>query len=282
MRLNSGFIILCLFFAVPAAYGQPGTVQDRQLKIIEPEEVEQLDPAFEMIMEKLDGDLRYVLSAPVRLTPKGTAVTGLTLLGTFFLLNEDEEYLTEITATEGEKSDRAYNRLRSLGHHVPEAAAGLYLVGYFLDNTGLKSRALGSLEAVAITALISVGTSYAIGHKGPMDSESSDEFEPLSKHHSMPDMSSSLIFSMASVFAYDRPLHQSLIFYGIAAGTAMSRVYFEEAWPSDVFLGSVFGTVIGRTVAARSRRDREPSFSILPVLEHNAKPAVGLKIEFRL
>jgi hypothetical protein len=62
----------------------------------------------------------------------------------------------------------------------------------------------------------------------------------------------------------------------------MSRLYHEEAWPSDVFLGSVLGTVIGRTIAARSMGNREPPFSLIPVLEHNAKPAVGLMVEFTL
>jgi hypothetical protein len=62
----------------------------------------------------------------------------------------------------------------------------------------------------------------------------------------------------------------------------MSRVYLEESWPSDVFIGSVLGTVIGRTIAARSMGEREPAFSVLPILEHNAEPAVGVMVEFRL
>lgn len=282
MRISAVFLLLCILFTVPAAYGQGDDYQERQLKILEPEEIEQLDPAFEMIMLKLDGDLRYVLSAPVRLTPKGTALTGLTVLGTLFLLNEDERYIEAVTDAKGDRSDRGYDRLRVLGRHVPETTAGIYLLGYFLDDTDMKSRALGGLEAVAITALLTAGSGYVIGHKGPDDVESSSEFEPFSKYHSMPDMNSSLVFSVASTFAYDRPWHQSLLIYGVAAGTAMSRVYHEEAWPSDVFLGSVLGTAIGRTVAARSRGGKEPSFSVLPVLQYNAQPAIGLELEFKL
>jgi len=282
MKLLAGFFAFCMLFTVQAVYGQDRDLPERQLKIIEPEEVETLDPAFEMIMEKLDGDLQCVLSSPVRLTPKGSALTGLTLLGTLFLLNEDEDYLSATTATKNESSDRFYDRLDVLGGHIPEMAAGLYLLGYFLDETSLKSRALGGIEAVAITALITAGSGYLIGHKGPEDGASSGEFEPFNKYHSMPDMNSSLIFSVASVFSYNRPWYHGFLYYGIAAGTAMSRVYLEKSWPSDVFLGSVVGTVIGRTVAARSMGDREPSFSVIPVLEYNARPAVGLKVEFKL
>jgi hypothetical protein len=282
MRLTAAFLAIFIIFMAPAAYCQEDGSQERRLKIIEPREIEPLDPAFEMIMQKLDGDLRHVLSAPVRLTPKGTALAGLTAFGTLFLLNEDENYKDAFTDSKGDRSDRVYDRLGVLGRHVPEATASIYLLGYFLDDTDLKSRALGGLEAVAITALLTAGSGYIIGHKGPNDIDSSDEFEPFSRYHSMPDMSSSLVFSAASAFAYDRPWHQSLIIYGIAAGTAASRIYHEEAWSSDVFLGSVLGTAIGRTVAARSRGDREKSFSVLPVLEYHAEPAIGLKLEFKL
>ena len=134
MKLPSGVLTLCLLLVVSTAYGQSGSLQDRQLKIIKPEEIEKLDPAFEMIMQKLDGDLRYILSAPVRVTPKGTALTGLTVLGTLFFLNSDENLLDHVTDDEGDRSNKTFGRLRVLGRHVPETTAGLYLLGYFLDD----------------------------------------------------------------------------------------------------------------------------------------------------
>ncbi|UCG38989.1 MAG: phosphatase PAP2 family protein [bacterium] len=261
---------------------QPKPSQERRLKILEREEPERLDPAFEMIMEKLDEDLRYVISSPIRMTPKATAVTGLTVLGTLFLINVDEKWAEEVVTSREGKSDRAYERLRVLGRNVPATTAGLYLLGYFLEDRSLKSRALEGFEAVAITALVTAGSGYLIGHKEPEDSTEAGEFEPLNKYHSMPDMSSSLVFSLAGVFAYERPWHQALLYYSIAAGTAVSRVYYEEAWPSDVFLGSVIGTAIGRTVASRARKGAREDVTVLPMLEFNAKPVLGLRIEFRL
>jgi hypothetical protein len=278
------FLFLC-FIQVggTALYAESEGAPERQLRILEPPgKVQRLDPAFEMIMEKIDGDLRDILSSPLRLTPKGTAITGLTLLGTLYLLNEDEEYLSDIADTRRESSDDTFDRLRVLGRNVPSTAAGLYLMGYFFDSKTLKSNSLESLEAVAITALITAGSGYVIGHKGPQDSLDSDEFEPVSKFRSMPDMDSSLIFSIASVYAYEKPVLESLLYYGIATGTAYSRLYFQEAWPSDVFLGSILGTAIGRTVASRSRNGERSKYTVLPVLEHNGQAAIGLKVEFKL
>ena len=71
---------VCFGVMVPQAYAQAEEEPDRQLRVLEPaDEVQHLDPAFEMIMDKIDGDLRYIISSPVRMTPKGTAITGLTL-----------------------------------------------------------------------------------------------------------------------------------------------------------------------------------------------------------
>lgn len=274
---------ICFLALIPQVLAQSEVEVDRQLRILEPtDEIQRLDPAFEMIMEKIDGDLRYILSSPVRLTPRGTAITGLTLLGTVFLLNQDEEYLSDIADARDEDSDGALERLRVLGRNVPSTAAGLYLLGYLTDSRSLKSSSLESLEAVAITALITGSSAYLIGHKGPQDSQDSGKFEPLSRYRSMPDMDSSLIFSMASVYAYEKSTLEALVYYGIAAGVAYSRLHFEGAWPSDVFLGSVLGTAIGRTVAARSRNGVGSNFTLLPVLEHNGQAAVGLMVAFKL
>jgi len=274
---------VCFGVTIPQAHAQSGEEPDRQLRILEPkEEVQQLDPAFEMIMNKIDGDLRYVLSSPVRMTPKGTAITGLTLLGTIFLLNRDEDFLLDIGDTRTESSDDVFERFRVLGRNIPATVGGLYLLGYFIDNKNLKSNSLESLAAFSITALITAGSGFVIGHKGPGDSAYSGDFEPFKKYHSMPDMNSSLIFSVASVFAYEKPFLEALLYYGIATGTAYSRLYFQDAWPSDVFLGSVLGTAIGRTVAARSKKGRGSNFTLLPVLEQNGNAAFGLKVEFKL
>lgn len=274
---------ICFGVMIPQVHAQSETEPDRQLRILEHSDgIQRLDPAFEMIMEKIDGDLRHILSSPMRLTPRGTAITGLTLLGTLFLLNEDEEYLSDIADARNENSDDIFERLRVLGRSVPETVAGLYLLGYFFDSRNLKSSSLESLEAVAITALITAGSGYVIGHKGPQDSGNSDEFEPFNKYRSMPDMNSSLIFSIASVYAYQKNFLEAMLYYGIAAGTAYSRLHFEDAWPSDVFLGSVLGTAIGRTVAARSRNGEGSNITLVPVLEHNGEAAIGLKVEFKL
>ncbi len=285
-RITITALCVLMLTGISPVHGQDQDLSgsDRQLRILEPDEpILRLDPAFEMIMEKVDEDLKYVLSSPVRLTPQATALTGLTVLTTFYLLNRDEDYADDVIDTQDERNDKMYGRFRVLSRHLPGVTAGLYLLGYFLDNKGLKSRSLAGLEALAITGLISGSTGYIIGHQGPDDSPTADQFDPFNRYRSMPDMSSSIVFSVASVFAYEAPWHRALFYYTVAAGTAMSRVYYQDAWPSDIFLGSVIGTAIGRTIAARSRNNgEEASYTLIPILEHRGQAAAGLKLEWKL
>ncbi|MEE8546933.1 MAG: hypothetical protein V3S63_02395, partial [bacterium] len=163
------------------------SVDSRQLTIIEPDEDHpQLDPAFDMIMEKLDRDLDYLLSAQFRMTPKGTAYLGVTLLTTIYLLDFDDEYLDDISSKRGESSDRIYSRLNCIGSNIPEIAAGMYLLGGFLKSQTLKTKSLQGLEASALTALVAIGTGYLIGHVEPDQANDAGEFKILTENRSMP------------------------------------------------------------------------------------------------
>lgn len=273
---------LLLLAVVVAPAVVRGQENQRSLTILEPEEPLQLDPAFEMIMEKMDNDLKYILSAPFRLTPKGTAIAGITVLTTLFFLEMDEEYLADISSEGGEQSERTYNRLRVLGRHVPEITAGLYLLGYFMDNDTIKSRSLEGLEAVAFTALVTATSAFFIGHAPPDEGIGSNEYRWFSDYRSMPDINAALVFSLASVLAYEQKWPAQLLYYSVAAGTGASRIHDQEAWPSDVFLGAVIGTVVGRTVSSLSRKSGDNRVSARPIVVVGGRPATGLGLTWKL
>jgi membrane-associated phospholipid phosphatase len=52
--------------------------------------------------------------------------------------------------------------------------------------------------------------------------------------------------------------------YTIAAGTALSRIYIDKHWASDVFAGAVFGYACGRFIWKHNR-----GITIIPSLSHN-------------
>ncbi len=259
-----------------------GEEPGRSLRVYEPAEAPSpLDPAFDLVMEKVDGDLRYVLLSPFRITPKGAATAGMAAIVTLYLLDRDEDYLDDLSNERGHTSDKVFGRLRVLGGNVPEFTAGLYLAGYFLDSQDLKSRSLQGLEAVAITALLTGASGYLLGHASPGQSPESQEFESFSDYHSMPDMNTALTFSLASVMAYDRGWAGTLGAYAVATGVGLQRLYDREAWPSDVFIGAVLGAAIGRSVAYLSHTPDEKGATLVPYVTGGREPATGLMAQWR-
>jgi hypothetical protein len=273
--------LLCFTLSGSAVMAADDGQGNRSLTILEPSESVKLDPAFEMIMEKLDDDLDHILSAPFRLTQKGTAVAGMTVLTTLFFLDMDEEYLLDFSEERGDRSRYAYGRLAVLGRHIPEVTAGLYLLGYFTGSDRLKSGALEGFEAVAITALLTASSAFIIGHAPPSAEVGSGEFEWLSDYRSMPDINTALTFSLAGVLAYERGWFEQAAYFTIAAGVGAARLYDEEAWPSDVFLGAVLGTVIGRTVASLSHQDGD-RLSMDPVVVVDGRAVPGVRLRWEL
>lgn len=257
------------------------TEESRRLTIIEPDrEPEQLDPAIGMVMDKLDRDLNYLLSAPFRMTPKGTAYFGLTLLTTIYLLDFDDEYLDDISSERGSASDRIYDRLNILGSNIPEVAAGMYLLGSFVNSPTLKTKSLQGLEASALTALIALGTGYLIGHAGPDQSTDTGEFRTLTQNRSMPDLSTALSFSFAGVLAHEQRYLPQIAIYSLTTGIGLARLYDRKAWPSDVFLGAVLGLTIGKTVAKLSTKPVGEKISFYPTMISSPNPTMGVGLKY--
>ncbi len=273
----------CLILAsAPAAFADAEDIRTgRKLTVLEPEEGGQLDPAFDLIMEKLDSDINYFLSAPFRMTPKATAYFGVTILTTIYLLDFDDEYLDDISSKQGSSSDRIYERLNVAGSNIPEIAAGMYLLGSFVKSRALKSKSLQGLEASALTALFAGVSGYFIGHAAPDQSASSGNFRSLTQFRSMPDLSTALSFSFAGVLAYDQRLMPQIVIYGLTTGIGFARLYDRQAWPSDVFLGAVMGITVGRTVAHRSRGSSPDRLSIYPTSLSSSSSALGVGLSYK-
>jgi len=276
-------ISIFILLVYPAMiHADDGQVDERTLTVLEStENADRLDPGFEMVMEKVDNDLQYLLSAPFRLTPKGTAIAGITLVTTLVLLYNDEGALSNISGKNDGFDDNTFRFFNDLGEYVIPITAGAYLVGYLFKDQRIKSSTLMSLEAAALTALFTGATQLLLARDSPEDGNGSDEFRPFSGFGSMPDMDTALTFSIASVMAYQRGVLANIFWYGIATGVGLSQLYYESAWPSDVFLGAVFGTVIGRAVSYLSTNSLGDRISLTPTIIYASRPAYGMKISYR-
>jgi hypothetical protein len=268
----------------PAAFSAPEDVSAPpallRLTILPPEGGETLDPAVEAISHKLDRDLTYLLSSPLRATPKGAATLGVVLLGTLAMAGKDGDWSASLAGPRGKTEEEALDRLRVLGAHVPETALALYLAGYAFDSPQLKSGALQGAEAVAFTALFSAVSAPLIGHADPRQAADSRTFRPFDRYHAMPDMEAGMAFALASAFSYGRDVWTEAGCYLLAGGVALARARHRAAWPSDLFLGAVLGIAVGRTIPSLSSPD--DAVSLGPsLIDSPAGPAPGVALTFR-
>lgn len=282
MRFKVLFLALSLVVAPSALWADEAKNDTRVLTVLEPEvEHVSLDPAFEMVMAKVDKDLHYLLSSPFRLTPKGTALVGLTLITTLYLIDNDEKYLDDISGGSDDRYRKIYEPLQDLDRYLLEATAGIYLLGYIRDDRGMKSDALLGLESAGLSALFTGVPAFIIGRSAPEDSGGPEEYKPFKKLGSLPDVGSSIVFSIAGALSRGRGVAHSIFWYSLATGVGLSRVYGGDAWPSDVFLGAAIGTVIGRTVAGLSQENSEAGLTLAPVVTASSSAyGLGVRSEF--
>ncbi len=128
----------------------------------------------------------------------------------------------------------------------------VYAVGFFSRNRSVRSLGLKSAEALIYSAAITQILKIAFGRYRPYNEEGNVTFEPFSfeeSKYSLPSGHATAAFALASVFssAFDN-LAWEIFCYGTAGAISAARVYHDEHWLSDVFLGSVIGYSVGKFV----------------------------------
>lgn len=98
---------------------------------------------------------------------------------------------------------------------------------------------------------------------------------------SFPSGHSTIAFALASSISayYDDRLYLALPLYAMASLTAWQRVYQQKHWPSDVLMGALLGTFIGRKVA-RWQKEAVLQLSLCPLPHSNA--ATALRVVYHL
>ena len=132
--------------------------------------------------------------------------------------------------------------------------------------------------SVAIVLRTLTGRRWPAARQGPYSFhfiEFDDTYQAFPSGHCV------VAFSMATVLAerFDNTLASVLLYAG-ATSVALSRIYVDHHWASDIFLGSAIGYFTGKYVASRERsrsgeKKDAQAWSITPV-----PGGMGLSIRF--
>lgn len=210
-------------------------------------------PAFRMRVEQ------SVSSSPtLPQWARGTAVAGGAVLASALLDKPADRFVKDHAAS------TVLHKWGNAGKVMPVALVGAAGAAIAFGDERLQNIGIISLQAVAASVAVSVGTKYVVGRARP-----GEELGPWSQvgsqgkrsDASFPSGHAAVAFAAVTPFAqeYDAPW-----LYGVAALGAAGRVANRQHFVSDVVAGSVVGYVMGSWLWQSQRDQKRSSFSIVP------------------
>ncbi len=162
--------------------------------------------------------------------------------------------------------------------------AGIYGAGLFTGNDKLRKRGLYSSEAFIIAGIAVSALKVIIGRRRPYKGESNLVFHPFpffdNDYKSLPSGHTTVAFAVSTVMAkMSESIYLKIFWYGLASSTALARVYHNQHWASDIFLGAGLGYFVGKFVFDYNTNEVKKSLSVkvIPTLSFNR---IGLSILF--
>lgn len=132
--------------------------------------------------------------------------------------------------------------------------------------------------SLALAGVANQGLKAVLGRERPNANASAFDFDPLHLDTAFPSGHATMAFAMATSLADDvHPTWAKIGLFGAATGVAVSRVYQEKHWFSDVVGGAALGFASAKLVSGRWRvfGIQTPTF-----LMQGGRPALGWHFNF--
>jgi membrane-associated phospholipid phosphatase len=135
------------------------------------------------------------------------------------------------------------------------AAGGIYLTGLFTHDEHAQRTGVLSAEAAIDSFLLYGSMKLIFNRQRPYQSVDGKFFYGNFSSGSFPSGHSAFTWTLAAVIAHEYPkLPVQLLMYGLATTVATTRVTGGQHFPSDVFVGSTLGYLVGTYVANKDKR----------------------------
>jgi membrane-associated phospholipid phosphatase len=162
---------------------------------------------------------------------------------------------------------------------VGVVTAGVLAGGLISHNEKVTHAGLRLLFSVGLAGGAVEGIKFVVGRERPSQTTSAWDFDPGHVDASFSSGHTTLAFAMATSLSDD--IHRTWAtvgLYGLATGVAVSRVYQEAHWVSDVLGGAALGITSAKLVSGRWR-----VFGLTPprFLIGARGPVIGWSVAFR-
>ena len=190
--------------------------------------------------------------------------------GTFLLTRVDNKIKEKIV---GEK-EYQNNTLMNIGKFYGETSTvqytslGITLLGFTLSDKKIIRLGLEAFESYLIADRITYILKYAFGRDRPRENNGALTFSLFADRenniNSLPSGHATNAFALSTVLSsFTDNLYLKILIYSPAFITAVSRVYQNYHWTSDVFLGGAIGYVVGSFIVNRHSKIFSDNLSLI-------------------
>jgi membrane-associated phospholipid phosphatase len=205
-----------------------------------------------------------------------TSVTGML----FFIDDDIQQFALK---HQNSRNDRIFNLDKIYGNKYTIAmTVGIYGLGFIFDEPEIRRMGLNSFESFLYSALLMSTLKMAFGRHRPDVGDGQWFFEPgqiKDPYQSLPSghATVSVAVSTAMAKSIDNVLWK-IFWYSGGALVAMSRVYHNRHWVSDVFFGAAIGYYVADFVVKYDKKsNRSLTGKIFPFANTNG---IGLAVTF--
>ena len=232
----------------------------------------------------MKNDFMRTISSPGKWNNKDvlrfSAVIGGGLI--FYVLDEDiHQWIQE---DRNESTENVSRFISDFGHgiFIGGLALSLYAIGEIGDYYSFRKTGLLCLESWLTAGILTLSLKTIVGRARPYAGKGSMIFNPFSsgsENHSFPSGHAVSAFAAAAVIADQTEIiFLDMLSYSLAGAVALSRVYNNQHWASDVFIGSALGYFIGKKICVLNRDNKNNRYA----MNFSLSPAYqGVTISFR-
>ncbi len=226
-----------------------------------------------------------VAKSPLEFTQSDWVTVGIITAGTAALFTVDKSVRSFALSNQSGFNNVLFGIDRFYGSgYTPLLTAGIYGAGLFTGNEQIRKLGLYSSEALIFSGIITTALKVVIGRRRPYAGNSNLFFKPPqffdNDYQSLPSGHTTVAFAVSTVMAKSIDnIYWKVLWYGAAGATALSRIYHNQHWVSDVFLGAAIGYYVGKFVVEINKTGSidNASIRILPSVSFNG---VGVSVWF--
>ncbi len=222
---------------------------------------------------------------PLRFSQSDWVRVGAVTFGTAALFLADKSVRSFALSNQNDFNNNLFGFDKFYGSgYTALFTAGIYGAGLFSGNDDVRKLGLYSSEAFVISGIGAAILKVILGRRRPYKGESNLFFNPFTlidnDFHSLPSGHTTVAFAVSEVMAESIDnIYWKSLWYGAAGLTALSRIYHNQHWASDVFLGAVIGYYVGQFVTDvnKNKRVKTSHIRISPLVSFNG---MGITVSF--